>query len=109
MEPEQIYDLFGNRVADARMAANLTQRILGEKVGLSRASVANIEAGRQRVVLHQAIQIAEALGLPSVSELLPSDLVRPITPASPGERYKLSGARLSQSEEDTIQSIVAGS
>lgn len=31
--------------------------------GLTRASIANIESGRQRVLLHQILQFAEALGV----------------------------------------------
>ena len=51
----------------------MTQSELAALVGLSRASVANIEAGRQSVLLHHACYFATALGLPTVNNLLPSD------------------------------------
>ncbi|GAA3012863.1 hypothetical protein GCM10010483_67130 [Actinokineospora diospyrosa] len=39
----------------------MTQTELGERLGLTRSSVANIEAGRQRVQLHVLVQAAVAL------------------------------------------------
>lgn len=109
VEPRDLYLLFGKRVASARRKAELTQLELGVRVGLSRASVANIEAGRQRIVLHQAIEISEALGLTSMAELLPTDLIRPAAVASGEARLRISGAQLSRSEADAINSIVASS
>lgn len=49
----------------------MTQAELSERVGLSRASVANIEAGRQAVMLHQVMAFSAALAVQPV-ELLPS-------------------------------------
>lgn len=109
MDPREIYILFGKRVAEARDQAKLTQQGLADKVGLSRASVANIEAGRQRIVLHQALEITHALDLRSVTDLLPADLVRHSTDTKMAESVILSGSRLSKSEEDAIRSIVANS
>src|SRR3546814_20229218 len=39
---------------------------------MSRASIANIESGRQNVLLHNAYGLAEALGFSEVAELLPA-------------------------------------
>lgn len=49
----------------------MTQADLSACIGLSRASVANIEGGRQAVLLHQFLALAEALTLPPM-DLLPS-------------------------------------
>jgi transcriptional regulator with XRE-family HTH domain len=105
----EIYILFGRRVAQARDSAGLTQSGLADKIGLSRASIANIEAGRQRIVLHQALEIADALSISSISELLPIDLVRPTIASDKNEKLNFSGSKLSSSEAETIQSIVASS
>jgi DNA-binding XRE family transcriptional regulator len=109
VEPTELYLLFGERVKTARESAKLTQQMLATKVGLSRASVANIEAGRQRIVLHQAIQIAGALSLDSIAELLPTDLIQPSPKMGPNEQVKFNGAHLSIREADAIRSIVASS
>lgn len=58
----QIYVDFGLAVRAQRTQRNQSQRELGDSCGLGRATIASIEAGRQAVALHQAIQISQALG-----------------------------------------------
>lgn len=60
MDP--LYAEFGRRVKAARLDAGLTQVRLAEAIGLTRTSVANIEAGRQRTLLEAAYRIADAVG-----------------------------------------------
>jgi transcriptional regulator with XRE-family HTH domain len=48
----------------------MTQAELGKRIGLSRTAVTNIECGRQRLLVEQLIEIAEALDV-SAAELLP--------------------------------------
>ena len=55
------YDAFGRAVALRRDQLGMTQAQLSARVGLSRASIANIEAGRQNVLLHHACDIAAVL------------------------------------------------
>lgn len=64
------YREFGNRVRDAR-GHRWTQQQIAARVGLSRAAVANIERGRQRVPLHMIAKFAQALGVDQET-LLPS-------------------------------------
>lgn len=50
---EGCYRLFGAKVEQIRTTLGWTQAELAEKVGLTRTSITNIEAGRQRVLLHE--------------------------------------------------------
>jgi transcriptional regulator with XRE-family HTH domain len=71
-------DLFnedlGQRIRAARRG-KLTQAELGERIGLSRTAVTNIECGRQRLLVDQLVEIAEALGVEAAG-LLPSARAR---------------------------------
>lgn len=59
---EACHAAFGVRVRIVREILDLTQADLAERVGLERASVTNIEAGRQRVSLDAVERFARALG-----------------------------------------------
>ena len=71
---QTIYKRFGRAVAARRKRLELTQAELAARVGMSRASVANIESGRQNVLLHHVYGLAAALEFSKVSDLLPSQL-----------------------------------
>lgn len=66
---DKFYRLFGSRVRELREERKVTQDELARRVALSRTSITNIERGRQRVLLHQMMEIAEAL------DAQPADLV----------------------------------
>jgi transcriptional regulator with XRE-family HTH domain len=61
LSPETIYRIFGHRLRDLREGRGISQQELGELSGLTRASIANVESGRQRVLLHQVLRFAQAL------------------------------------------------
>lgn len=61
---EAIYTQIGARIRMSRDFAPLTQAELADLVGLSRASIANIETGRQRIMIHQLGVFALVLGVP---------------------------------------------
>jgi transcriptional regulator with XRE-family HTH domain len=69
---EQIYATLGRTVRTLREGLRVTQAELAAKVGLSRASIANIEGGRQAVLLHQFLALAKALAVQPM-DLIPSD------------------------------------
>ena len=71
MEPQGLYTAVGNSIRRYRRALPLTQRQVADRVGLSRASMANIESGHQWVRLHHLYAIAEALDLDSPAPLMP--------------------------------------
>ena len=76
MEPQDLYTEVGNNIRRYRRAMPRTQQQVAAQVGLSRASLANIESGHQWVRLHHLYAIAEALDLDSPTVLMP-----PLKPA----------------------------
>jgi len=54
---------FGTAIRDARRAADLTQRELSERAGVSRAWLARVEAGHRRAELELVFSVLSALGL----------------------------------------------
>ena len=59
---DKLYAAFGELVmAHRRRLMGMTQAQLGRRIGLSRASVTNIEQGRHHVSLDQFLRIAVAL------------------------------------------------
>jgi transcriptional regulator with XRE-family HTH domain len=72
MATASIYRDFGKAIATRRRELELTQETLASRVGLSRAAIANIENGRQNVLLHTVYELAGALGMQKISDLLPS-------------------------------------
>lgn len=78
---DHVYAEVGGRVARARRAASLSQEKLAKLVHVTRTSIVNIEAGRQRAPLHLLWQIAVALEV-EVSDLIPTraDLAADRTP-----------------------------
>jgi len=58
---EQVHVQFGANLKTVREALGLSQEDLGKRVGLARSSIANIEAGRQRVSLSDVTLFSTAL------------------------------------------------
>ncbi len=73
---DRLYRLFGSRVRALREEKNVTQDELAKRVELSRASITNIERGRQRVLLHQMVGIAQALDA-DPTQLIPKPEPKP--------------------------------
>ena len=71
MEPQDLYTEVGNNIRRYRRAVPRTQQEVAARVGLSRASLANIESGHQWVRLHHLYAIADALNLDSPTVLMP--------------------------------------
>lgn len=71
MLEDVIYHALGARITTRRNELKMSQADLAERVGMSRGSVANVEAGRQRLPLYQVYRYLEALRLGEVGDLLP--------------------------------------
>ena len=67
----QVYRSIGARIRDARKSNKTTQLDLAKGVQLERSSIANIEAGNQRVPVHVLYRIAQKLGR-DVNQFLPA-------------------------------------
>lgn len=57
---EPVYQRFGERIKQTRIALWWSQAHLAKKVKLSRGSIANIETGRQRMLLWDVERFAQA-------------------------------------------------
>jgi transcriptional regulator with XRE-family HTH domain len=79
MSPDRIYHQIGVAIRVKRKSLSLTQHMLAARLGISRAALANIETGRQKVFVHYLYSLAEALEmkphelLPLLSEHEPAD------------------------------------
>lgn len=71
---KQLYQFLGTRLRERRHSLHMTQADLAIRVGLLRSSVANIEAGRQRITVHVLYDLCQALNL-DVSTALPAPVL----------------------------------
>lgn len=60
---EPVYRLVGRRVKEVREFLGWTQEQLAERLELSRPSIANIETGRQRMMLHDIENICRVFNM----------------------------------------------
>lgn len=73
MQPERFYVEVGRRIQGLRSSKGLTQAELGLRLDppVTRASIANLERGRQRLLLHTFVQLAAILEC-ELRDLVPS-------------------------------------
>ncbi|RYD92994.1 MAG: XRE family transcriptional regulator [Sphingobacteriales bacterium] len=105
VDERAIYRAFGRAVAERRNALGRTQDRVSKEVGLSRASLANIERGNQRVFLHQILALADALELSSSHEIVPARAIAQAPSLRPD--IKLSGAKVTKDQKEKLSSIVS--
>jgi transcriptional regulator with XRE-family HTH domain len=84
MVSDPIYKHIGAVIRARRKTLEYKQETLAGMLGISRGSLANVETGRQGILVHKLYKIAAALGLTPL-DLLPPALTRP----SRGERSEL--------------------
>jgi transcriptional regulator with XRE-family HTH domain len=73
-DQEILYKSIGNQIKDLRKRMRLSQEELAEQLGLSRASVVNIEKGRQHPSVHMLVDIAKIFKVP-VTDFLSDQLL----------------------------------
>ena len=69
---EPIYNRIGRFIQNEREKRGLSQTALGSRLeqSLTRAAIANIENGKQRILVHTLVSISRVLQIP-LSELVP--------------------------------------
>jgi transcriptional regulator with XRE-family HTH domain len=101
MPPDPIYKQIGAVIKARRKKLGLKQETLAAKLGISRGALANVETGRQNVLVHQLYKFAASLEL-SPFDLLPQPPPAPVSvdrtelplPANLREQQKEQIARL---------------
>jgi transcriptional regulator with XRE-family HTH domain len=71
VSPHPLYVEIGTRIKARRRALDLKQETLAQQLGISRGSLANIETGRQKILVDQLYRYAAVL------HLRPTDLLPP--------------------------------
>ena len=107
MEPDQIYKYLGRRIKDLRKGLHQTQEQLAKQVGISRASLANIESGRQQLLVHHLFSLANALQLESPAQLLLLPQTRS-SDESTDYTMPLSNEGLTEQQRREIFSLMGG-
>ena len=73
MDTPLLYRRLGIAIKERRKQLGLTQEQLSAQLEISRASLANIETGRQRLLVHQLYRLAGCLAVNVVALLPESD------------------------------------
>jgi transcriptional regulator with XRE-family HTH domain len=106
--PQDIYKQVGKNIRRYREGAHRTQAQLALQIGISRASLANIEAGRQQILVHYLFAIAEALDLDSPTPLLPSPLAATILETEPSTTLPLPEEGLTDKQRREVLRLMGG-
>lgn len=99
----ELYRRLGQAVADRRRELGLTQSTVADKLGLSRASIANLENGRQRIMVHQLFALVNVLRLKSILDLVPEAWA----PPEPLPDIMVSGSSLSPQQQSAVETLLA--
>jgi transcriptional regulator with XRE-family HTH domain len=102
MPEMDLYHSIGRRIAERRKQLGLRQTQVAAAIGLSRASLANIETGRQKLLVHQVYRLCTALELKSILDLLPPSL----NSNDQSEELVISGSSLSRTEKLQVENFI---
>lgn len=107
VKPDELYKQIGSLIKNRRGRLRITQEKLAQRLVISRASLANIETGRQNLSVHQLYLLASALDLnpsdllPAVGSLAESELNTLPMPADLNAKQKQQIAQLLDGQQDT--------
>lgn len=77
-DTSSFYKSLGDLIRRRRKQLKLTQEALAARLRVSRASIANIETGRQKVLVHQLFELAAALKM-AVEAFLVTPIDEPVS------------------------------
>jgi transcriptional regulator with XRE-family HTH domain len=104
MSDLELYRRLGRTIAKRRDELRMTQAEIAERLGLSRASLANLECGRQRIMVHQLFALVQALKLKSILDLVPETWA----PAEPLPEIKFAdNTALSPQQQSSVEILLA--
>ena len=88
---EPFYETLGKKIQEAREMQKMTQAQLGKSLTppSTRASIANIENGKQRILLHTFVQLTKALNV-DMEDLMPAGEPAPQSPSVQDVERELS-------------------
>jgi transcriptional regulator with XRE-family HTH domain len=101
IDPVEFYAAVGGNVRSKRTESGMSQSMLAQRIGFTRSSVANLEAGRQRIALHLFVKIEQAL------DCQPGDLLPRFAPVVDDDLLSELNESLTD-ESDTTQEFVRG-
>lgn len=108
--PSDLQPRFPNRVRALRLAAQLTQEQLAEKIGVTFSAIGKLERGQSRLRIDQAKTLARVFKIPEIELFLPlepyeREALQLLRAASPQQReYMLELLRVGAKQ---IQAKVA--
>lgn len=102
MQLPQIYRAIGSAVRDLRRHSNMTQQQVADAIGISRASVANIERGEQRVFVDQLDDFAKLFKLSGMDSIVQREISATVTRGP----VPLSGDTLNRGLKREVKSVV---
>ncbi|MFE6127493.1 helix-turn-helix domain-containing protein [Streptomyces sp. NPDC056437] len=103
-----LYRSLGQQVREARLARGATQADLAMAVGLTRASVTNLELGAQRIQVHTLVAAAQALDVDPadlITRAVRGDLLADALPAGAARDGRKLARRLA-SVRDQIEALL---
>lgn len=104
MNEDDLYRTVGRAIAVRRNELDLTQSEVAKRVGLSRASLANIETGRQKILLHYLYKLAAVLEIPRIDALLP---VAQAIKEEDAEELSIGGDPLNEKQRAEVEAFYA--
>jgi transcriptional regulator with XRE-family HTH domain len=105
-EIDRFYSIVGKNIKSARSEAGISQTVLAQRIGFNRSSIANLEAGRQRIALHLFFLISEAIGV-SPAALLPDIGLLEVGDSTTIQKMNEHLAGATETSQDFVRETIA--